>query len=361
MGSRLGVVVLSDSGYELYYDHWAAQTIGIDIVVDGVAATLERVRGMQPMGIDTPAEWSGASWIEGSLLIDLTRKRVVWAEESDYVYLPRIVNHLVEHTWPGWTAIWSAEGVRGILRLAEVDPATIFPVAPVSQRPAENVKWLAPWSEHEGYGALSVQFEDGGVIAWRSSCFLDEVAELGPAAIRSVAEETQARGAAGEPVLWDRQPRGEHPDLGVHVNFGTKTARWWGLGDNDVQIDAFDALWPGWSVETVGDAFELHEAIVGRQMRDWAADVVATQRIIQTMMQKGPRENPMIHLAALMADQGETIEINSSALRFKAASDFRGAQAAVSALDDLYASQPLPPARIVNRHGRIFIPELGQV
>jgi hypothetical protein len=51
MGSRLGVIVLAESGPELSYDHWAAQTIGMDIAVDGFDPTLARVRHMQPMGV----------------------------------------------------------------------------------------------------------------------------------------------------------------------------------------------------------------------------------------------------------------------------------------------------------------------
>ena len=60
MGSRLGVVVKDHSGWEIRYDHWGAQTIGLDIALDGVTATLERVRQMEPMG-SSPQQWQEAS------------------------------------------------------------------------------------------------------------------------------------------------------------------------------------------------------------------------------------------------------------------------------------------------------------
>ena len=60
MGSRLGVIVQTESGSEIYYDHWAAQTIGGDIALDGFGATLHRVRQMEPMNVDTPHDWKGA-------------------------------------------------------------------------------------------------------------------------------------------------------------------------------------------------------------------------------------------------------------------------------------------------------------
>lgn len=356
MGSRLGVIVLSESGPELYYDHWAAQTIGIDIALEGFEATLARVRSMTPTGVDAPAEWHGATWIEGSLLIDLEQRRVVWAEESECLYLPRIVNHLVEQTWPGWSAVWSPEGVRGILWLAGVDPASIFIEKSCSQRTVEDLAWFAPWAEGREVDALSVRLDSGQVIAWRGEGYLNFIAELGPDLIRSVAEEALARSAAGEPVLWDSQHRNEPPFTGIHLDFPTRTARWWATGDDDQQIDGFDELWPGWSVETVGDSYEFHEHVTGKPMRDWADDVASIRHTIEGMISRGPRENPLLSMVSYLADNGQSITINSPALQFKAASDFSGAPTALAALERLGREPALPPARIVNRHGHIFVP-----
>ena len=113
MGSRLGVILKTNSGWELYYDHWAAMTIGADIALGGCENTIDRVRQMGPLGAETPEQWENALLIEGSLLIDTTTKTVVWAEESYTAYLPRIINALVEYTWPGWRCIWSAESKWG--------------------------------------------------------------------------------------------------------------------------------------------------------------------------------------------------------------------------------------------------------
>ena len=146
MGSRLGVLLKTYSGWEIYYDHWAAQTVGLDIAIDGTEATYERVRRMSPMGVDDPHAWEGATWIEGTLLIDETRKLVVWAEESEALYMPRLINYLVEHTWPGWTAAWSAEGTRGTLRAAGVDPATIF-THRSDRLSCDRAPSLEPWDE----------------------------------------------------------------------------------------------------------------------------------------------------------------------------------------------------------------------
>ncbi|ORA22591.1 hypothetical protein [Mycobacterium aquaticum] len=359
MGSRLGTIVLTESGPELYYDHWAAQTIGMDIAVDGFEATLTRVREMEPLGVASPNEWRGATWIEGSLLIDLPRQRVVWAEESEFEYLPRIVNHLIEQTWPGWEAVWSPEGVRGILWLAGVDPATIFSEYDRSPRASEDLAWFVPWRDGGGDGGISVRLGNGQLVLWRGESFLDTIAGLGPATIHAVAEEALARSQSGELALWDDQHCDELPSTGIHIDFTSKVARWWAIGDDDNQIAIFDALWPEWSIETVGDAYEFHERVTGKPMRVWPEDVVTVRRIVERMVDNGPRENPIVRMVSLLADRGERVSINADVLKFRPASDFGGARRAMAALDQLDSTCPLPPARFVNRHGRMIGPSTG--
>lgn len=126
MGSRLGVIVKTIDGWDIRYDHWSAQTLGRDIALDGYEATLTRIRQMAPYGVNTPQEMKSAPWLEGTLFIDMTTKRIVWAEESEGRYLPRLINALIELTWPGWTAIWSPEGTRGTLRATGADTDIIY-------------------------------------------------------------------------------------------------------------------------------------------------------------------------------------------------------------------------------------------
>jgi hypothetical protein len=140
------------------------------------------------------------------------------------------VNHLIERTWPGWTALWSPEGVRGILWLAGVDPATIFANGECSPRTADDLEWFAPCGDNGHDGAISIRLDDSkGPVTWRGESFLDIIAEIGPDLIRAVAVETRARGKVGEPVLWDSQPRDNLPCTGIHVDFVTKVVRWWAL------------------------------------------------------------------------------------------------------------------------------------
>lgn len=302
MGSRLGVIVQTESGSEIYYDHWAAQSIGGDIALDGFDATLHRVRQMEPMGVDTPHDWKGAVWIEGTLLIDLRSKTVVWAEESEGLYLPRLINALVGRTWPGWTAIWSPEGTRGTLWAAGVDPASLFTSTAYGTRTMEGASWFGPWDEFEPADAFSAVLEDGELLRWRGEGVLDVIAELGPINMRRIAAETLERSRAGEPLLWDDQPRDERPYTGVHIDFRERSLRWWSL------------------------------------------------------MDEGERPNPLMNMAIRMAQADEKIAVNSAALKFVPSKRAAGSAPALALLDELEQAQPLPPARFINRDGRVTPP-----
>lgn len=160
MGSRLVVAIRSETGWELYYDHWAVQTIGQDIAINGFEKTLKRVRAMVSLG-DSLYECVKSTLIEGMLLIDMATKHVTWAEESDGLYMPRLINALVEHSWPGWTAIWSAESTDGVLQAAGIDPADIFAEKHDATRTLEGSAWFGPWGDFGDSGVFSIRLDDG--------------------------------------------------------------------------------------------------------------------------------------------------------------------------------------------------------
>lgn len=357
MGSRLGVVIHDDGGFELYYDHWAAQTIGIDVALDGCEATVRRVRDMEPMGVDSPHAWEGASWIEGSLLIDFVNRRLVWAEESEAIYLPRIVNHLIECTWPGWTALWAAEGVRGILRLLDVDTAGIFK-APTEIEPHSEAPLVVPWADYEGDDAISVSLATGDLVRWRGSVYLGDVASRPPEELSCVAEEALARSVRGESVLWDQQRRERSPEVGIHVDFTARTLCWWGLADDDAGVEGFDALWQGWDIRTLGDNYEFHERLITRKLRDWSTDREQMRRFVEAAVGRGPRQNPVLGIASALRKQGQTIAVMPTAMTSEP-SKMSSSETVLTALDVLSRTVPLTPARYVDRLGKIHEPVAG--
>lgn len=108
-----------------------------------------------------------APWLEGTLFIDMTTKRIVWAEESEGCYLPRLINALIELTWPGWTAIWSPEGTRGTLRATGADTDIIYTDHSFKDLgDFDAASDMAPWTISNETDAFSCTTENNKTITW---------------------------------------------------------------------------------------------------------------------------------------------------------------------------------------------------
>ena len=350
MGSRLGVILKTNSGWELYYDHWAAQTIGADIAIDGCENTIDRVRQMEPLGAETPEQWENALLIEGSLLIDTTTKTVVWAEESYTAYLPRIINALVEYTWPGWRCIWSAESEWGVLRMAGVDPTPFFANQHYYQQELTDTSEFLPWNSDEHQGVFSARLESGETVTWNGERFLLDTAELGPEALLNVATQVRDRAADGELVLYHQNPPAQQPVAGVHLDFVEKRVQWWSLADESGGIPAFDKLWDGWTFESMGDAYEWQQELIGVPLRTWEQDMRECHTWIQQYCGKMPREDSATEIAGFFDDDDTT----AASVTLESAPITRaGAMKILPFLSKLAEGEPLPPARFMNRWGEI--------
>lgn len=357
MGSRLGALIRTGDGWETYYDHWAAQTVGIDIALEGLAATLERVCRMQPMGLDDPHDWQGATWIEGTLLIDQPRRVVVWAEESEMSYAPRLINLMIEQTWPGWTAIWSPEGTRGVLCACGVDPSTIFIPDDDDAKLWADAPDLYPWEEWHGSDPITVRLSADHVVTWRACAFLDELAHLGPARFREIAMDVQARRPT-EAQSWLETQETDCPTGGVYVDFCKQQVRWWCMGDRDLHIPVFELLWPGWSVVCSGDDYGWHAELIGEELRTQEGDVDEFTAEALCAISEEKRVNHVLGISGALAIHGESVTPVPATSIFEPSQRTRSPQD-LRALIGRIAAQSIGPARIITAGGDV-IPPLDQ-
>lgn len=358
MGSRLGTIIKSTAGWEIYYDHWSAQTIGADLAFDGMESTLQRVRKMRLLPIESPTDWDGFPLIEGSLLIDLTTQTIVWSEESDGLYLPRIINYLIEKTWPSWTAVWSPEGERGVLSAAGVDPDAVFTPTDYHARKLEDCPWFGPWSDLNTDDALSIILDDGRSIRWRGTACLDIIAELGPDNIQKVAEKAihlRENTASDERVSHrsNGKIKDDPPQRGTHIDYQSKAIRWWSIVGEDPEVETFSALWPEWTVESTGDNHEWHSQIFSSQLRPWEVDVSEGQKWLRRFAAEGQRENPLTGIAEFLTSGGADVQLGPTSLDFIASDRGSHRDRILDLLNSFQHDQPLLPARFIDRHGAV--------
>lgn len=338
MGSRLAILVReADGGY--YFGKGWAQFVGARIAIDGYEKTMHDVRASGPHSIASAKEWVPGTWAEGSLFIDTPRKTVFWVGEGEEGAMPRVINALIEQTWPGWTAVWSAEQTCSTQAAAGVDDTAVFmhpsvirddgSLAPLEE---EEAAMASPWM-HDSYGyrsdAVSCRMEDGRTIAWRGDADLDFISAIGPDGMHTLAEQVAKHATAGEIPDWDDASCTDHPDLGVHLDFANRSVRWWSIMGTDCLLTDFSCLWPGWHEESCGDNAEWHAQIIGRNMRSWKSDIRKTKEFF-----------------TLLVNEHRQLHFNRPAFT----------DLVFTTLEKLEDGKPLPPARFVNRHGEIIEP-----
>ena len=367
MSSWLGAIIKTDVGFEQYSDRGAAQSIGEDIALDGCEIALRKIRDMEAETSDPGFVFAAASWLPGMLLVDGTTKRVVWYQEESEL-LPRLVNAAIERTWPGWTAIWSSEGSRGVLRAAGVDPKPYFtdPSFDDHSHDADATDSLTPWSEGAEDGdVFSCTMEDGRVAAWRAG-YVDEeyVADAGPEKIHQLAVKVISGIDHGRPWSVDRQPEGRGSENGVHIDFAAKTFRWWHtFSSDDWLFSAFQALWPGWTLQSMGDDYEWQERLVGRQIAVPWHDCV---KRLRSRLTWGARYRWLDKKASEGIDWAEDTSdaldlYNRRIKEFGDQLDKAGEESIWTPIqkdlfrfvDRLQEQPPLPPVRFIRRDGQI--------
>lgn len=306
--------------------------------------------------MSSPQEWEAAIWIEGTLFVDFTTRTVTWFEEGQDHYLPRFINLLVEQSWPGWTALWSPEGVRGVLSLAGVDPATLFTPKQFTGGEQDHFENLGPGHPSATGGVMSVDFGDGAIFTFEVTSLIHQIAELGPERVGALVAEVMERRRKGEPVAWGQTSTETVPRLGMHLDFGARYLSWWCIGEEYMHLDAFDALWPEWTIETRGDDFEWQGRLTGNKYRSWPDEVGHMLAWIEHAPKMEPRQNPFIRMSGVLDSLGEGATASDNVWDFVPSQMKGDTTSMIELLKQLETAPPIPPAAFVDRTRKISRP-----
>lgn len=380
MGSRACFVVVSDAGVELYHDHWAAQGLTHDLLLDGPDESLARFRSMVPRNATSPADWLDDVWAEGGAVMDLRTQKLRWFDSAFEGMRPRLAGHLLERTWPGWKSIWAPEGLRGFFPidgLAEVEHEVRSPARRATSRPIEDLGLVATVESAERRVAadsiLSVRRGDGGVRSVALGVMLDVVSELraewvvdhvGRASPRS-ALRADGRGSVDERSA-GASPGGQGgawPHQGMLVDLAIRQVTWWSQGSEADLASAFAINWPGFTVETRGDDYEWHEreARIGGTQPPLAVMLQEERAALVRAADRRSAVDPTASVVARLREAGHHVVVGRGAAEHVPAARTAHRAAVIEALDDLIATgaERLSPVRYVDSRGVVVEP-VGQ-
>lgn len=352
MGSRAIFVIIEDGALELYYDHWGAQGLSLDLVLDGEHETVERIRRMTVLDPTSARSWLDDVWGEGGLVLDLTNRMLVWFDVPFEALNPRVANYLIERTWTGWTAIWAPEGMRAILRLLRID---LDPTGNPREASMLSGDFLTAGDRPDA--VLSVRFGDGVVRSLPVTGWLDELTRIPWREVIAFAADAGAKGdGAAEQVAVS----GSGVCQGFYVDVDERRLSWWSDISERHHFAQVSEYWPGFDVVCHGDDYVWHEEVAGIcGLHTPIVDVLAdTHAMLEKVQPKDEQKNLGREMSAWLVEEGVKLELNPAIDSYVPARRIAGRASAHQALQVLRNQEvvDLPRARYIDAQRRIVSP-----
>lgn len=302
MGQRANLVVVVRGKRTLYYDHWCANRLDVELFW-GPRLALDFVAQLGPVA--EPDGWLDTRWCEGAVVLDFDRSVLTWFGGEDMIYdvpLRRAHHELMSQQWRGWEIRWAYEGILSIADELAL-PREQFRARPEdSARPHDDTPRPLTFNQsfpEDNLTATSVRLDDGTLLVGRL-CGDDDALRVGPALIDVLI----ANGSI-EPLRWE----GEFPQGGVHVDCARRRLdTWWAPTTLDL-VECTGAAWPGWTVRWHRDRYEHQlELVDGRFVLPVAGDL--PMRIVRSLEAHVHRDarNPVRELLPVLAANGSKVD-----------------------------------------------------
>jgi hypothetical protein len=224
---RANYVLAENGSWRLFYSHWAATTIHLD-VIGGPEAATRFVAGQSEQPRDETA-WLDDVWCEGAALIDHDRKRLVFFTSHLDGYAEQLAAlAALGRTWAGWEVRWAYDGLGDIVAYLGLDRAM---VRAGDQEPnltaAEDdfLECVLTVRSAEGVAAYALDSGEDGT----------DLLDLGPEALEAL------------PKLARTSSVDYTPNSGVHLDLRDQTAGFWTSQTMDGAFERAPARWPGWT------------------------------------------------------------------------------------------------------------------
>lgn len=314
MGHRCNLVIIENGKVTVYYDHWAANILHVELLWGS-----ELARKFIEERDAKPNSWLDDSWSEGGCVVDFDSKHLLWYGGEDILYAPElnlISQELLERQWTGWTIEWAKDGIFDLARKAGV---AIEAVSSNRQRGAE-ILGLPYIYESETdkffYADNVISVIQHGKLSWailkgnieclkNNDVTFESIASL----VHAFCEEAFEQGKALDPnwgnLIW-----------GAHFDADSRSMEYWNPNPSEGLKLTVAQQFEGWAIVDHGPNYLWHEALV--PTKDWPSmnvkkklDLIQSYRRITSQN----RTNPILNfLTSMSNDDQKNIRINTHAL-----------------------------------------------
>lgn len=255
MGHRANLLLVDESGYELYYCHWCATSL-VHALFWGPEFAVRYIRQTQQTN-----EWLNTVWAEGGAVLDTHRKRLLLYGGEDVLFdipLRRVYLELLELMWEGWQVEWAYDGIVDMAAYVGypgekvLQPPLDFSSGSITLPPPQEPDWINT--------IASIRLEDGTIRIMPLELMLDSILPYGEhlvSALKRDAELEQFSLAS---------TGASFPTGGLHIDEGEKTLFFWSAYEDNL-LKRIESDWEGWKIEWLKDNYETHIALTENRIK----------------------------------------------------------------------------------------------
>lgn len=328
MGQRANLVLIENGEWQLFYDHWIANSLHYELLW-GPSITVDYVRGMKQQA---PDSWLDEVWCEGAALIDLDRKHLLWymtGRACSWHAIEALIA-LLHYQWQGWTLEWAWQGLIDLVRYLGLPDHLVL--APTWQGERERFSVDAEFDENNTILASYKQhgeYRVGRIASWEG--IIEELRGEDLSESLALLQATE--------LVW---PDIDGPSSGIHLDCDTQTLYYWTLEAFPLAHERLAALWPNWkTVYLFDNPLQKHLALLPLKIRIAQPDLLSLQQEwLEGLARHYARgvSNPITKIAERFQQEGKMVQINPYA--FYSAPSVRDAEKQ-AILQDLQARLPI--------------------
>ncbi|MGE5396632.1 MAG: hypothetical protein ACM3MK_03725 [Chitinophagales bacterium] len=305
MGQRANLLILKDNTYELYYDHWCANTLPQDLFW-GPTHAIKFIQAQERVESD---DWLDNVWAEGGAVIDTDRNVFLLFGGEDILYdvpLRKMYLRLIQSPWRGWDIQWAHRGIVDLARYVGYPEEKVIDEADIK---GGEMRWEPPEDIESINIVGSIKFKDQGCLLFPLFGEVELIIENGPAILDNVVQEY------GHPRVDLNTYTKEFPTGGFHIDVQRRELRFW-QASGVYDLESIRKQWFGWTVYWFKDEYEKQVEWTDRNIVfPLKTDKQLVNELQSILMQE--TMNPVhsiLELANVMAAEGKDTEINSSTL-----------------------------------------------
>lgn len=301
MGQRANLIIVEGGKYQLFYNHWCANTITRDLFW-GAEHAVEFIRAQKEVD---ESRWLNEVWAEGGAVVDLDNRVFLIFETEDIasdVLLRRVYLDVLCFIWRGWQVRWAYEGI------ADMADYVGFPRENVLVEPeSEDVRQFEVLQQQE-YDFIntvaSVVTEDKLVKLFPLGESIEDYLYNGSSLLTTMHEYQGLE----KLIIADAFPTG-----GFHVDITARRLDFWAAQVLPDIINRVRRKWLGWSVQSHRDRFEFQVERTNGQLQLPTRFERDLKTKIETMlMRQSLSSGAELFLKSVQAhlDLGHSVKVN---------------------------------------------------